>query len=168
MANDFRVNLYEKVTRLGVTTIRPVGPSGTGGGGWDGQRKMRGIVENATVIYSLGRSSNDERVFEVNMNGAPSFITDWAGLDDFNFVRVNKYARTVQEDGSRKWQYFGLYANSSARVVAANVATCVALQQNGVDQNGDDQGQECFRITMIDGEVFVTDRDGWNDIENEL
>ena len=172
MANDFRVNLYKRTVETGVAAIRPVGGSG-GNGGWDGQRKMRGIAENVTVIYALGLSSNDEQVFEVRMNGAKSFITDWAGLGDFDFVRINKYTRTLQPEGTEfegeyRYQYNGLYANSSARVVVANIASCISVQQNGVDDNGDDQGQECFKITMIDGESFVTDHDGWNAIQDSI
>jgi hypothetical protein len=172
MATDFRVNLYQRSTVDGAPAIVPVGGTG-GNGGWDGQRKMRGIAENITVIYALGLSSNDNETFEVKMNGARSFITDWDGLSSFNFVRVNKYAKTLQPEGSDfegtyKYQYFGISAGSSARVVAANVATCISIQVNGVDVNGEDQGQECFKITMIGGETFVTDHDGWSAIQDAI
>lgn len=173
MANDFRVNLYERSTEQGVTGIRPVPPSGTGGGGWSGQRQMRGIKENVTVVLALGLSLNDNQVFEVKMNGGRRFITDWAGIGNFDLIRVNKYTQTLQPEGTdfegtNRWQYFGIGARSSARVYVPNVASCVSLQQNGVNESGVDQGEECFRVTMIDGETFVTDRSGWDNIQGWL
>jgi hypothetical protein len=134
---------------------------------------MRGIRENITVISALGEASNGSNVFEVKMNGARSFITDWSGLGDFEFVRVNRYTRTLQPEGTEyegtyRYQYFGIGAGSSARVVPANIASAISIQQNGVDENGDDQGQECFKITMIDGEYFITDHDGWDAIQASI
>jgi len=161
MANFFRVNLYKRWSEAGVSAIRPVE------GGPLGQRKVRGNADNITLISALGLSSDDNQVFEVKINGAKPFITDWSGISDFgNFVRVNRYRRALQEDGTTKWQYFGIGQGSSARVVPQNVATAISVQVNGVDENGDDQGQECFRITLIDGTQFVTDHDGWDAIKN--
>jgi hypothetical protein len=162
--SDFKIKLYRRERRGGVDGIFPVGPSGTGGGGWDGQRNMRGVEDNVTLIYSLGLSVNDQEVFEVKMKGAKSFITDGEGLGDLDFERVNLYTRTLQPEGtafagSVKWQSYQF-----VRVYSPNVATCVSLQVNGVDENGDDQEQECFKVTMVDGDQFVTDRDGWNRI----
>lgn len=162
MTNFQEVNLYKRSTGGGVSAIHPVeGPLG--------QSKMRLNADSITVIYALGLNINDDNVFEVNMNGAKSFITDWAGVSDFYYVRVNKYTRTLQPEGTSfegmtKWQYFGIGSQSSARVFPPSVATVVSIHQNGVDANGDDQGQECFRVTMIDGTRFVTDLDGWNAI----
>jgi hypothetical protein len=166
MANFKRVDLYQKGTIAGVTAIRPVE------GGPLGQRRMRLNADHVTVIYALGVASNDSNVFEVNLNGAKSFITDWSGISDIgNFVRVNKYTLTKQPEGSSfegkyKWQYFGYGVASSARVVPNSVVSVVSVKANGVDQNGDDIGQECFRVTMIDGRSFVTDHDGWDTIRN--
>ena len=166
MANFQSINLYKSSKGGGVTAIRPVliGPGNP--------REIKVNGDNVTVIFSAGLDVNDDNVFTVNMNGAPSFITDWSGISDLNnFVRINLYTRTLQPEGSpfegdRKWQYFGIGAQSSARVVPQNVATGISLQQNGVDSNGNDQEQECFRVTMIDGTRFVTDLDGWNAIQN--
>ena len=166
MANFQRVNLYKRWTEVGVSAIRPVM------GGPLGQRKVRLNADKVTIIYALGVNIDDNNVFEVNMNGAKSFITDWNGIGDLNnWVRVNKYTRTLQPEGTDfegeyKYQYFGIGAQSSARVVPNNVATVISIQRNGVDADGHDQGQECFRVTMIDGTRFVTDHDGWDAIQN--
>lgn len=166
MADFKRVDLYQKGRVAGVTAIRPVedGPLG--------QRRMRLNADHVTVIYALGVASNDSNVFEVNLDGAKSFITDWNGISDIsNFVRINKYTLTLQPaespfEGQYKWQYFGTGVGSSARVVPMNVASCVSVKANGVDENGDDINQECFRVTMVDGRSFVTDHDGWDAIQN--
>ncbi|CAB4174837.1 hypothetical protein UFOVP1247_46 [uncultured Caudovirales phage] len=170
MANFQKVYLYEKSKIDGVTAIRPVGGSSNSNGGWDGQRNMRLNADNVTLITSLGRSINDVSVYNVKVNGAKDFITDTDGIAQFdNWKRINLFTRTLQPEGTDfegryKYQYFGYLAQSSARVVPQSVATVVSLQVTGVDVNGDDTGEECFRVTMIDGTRFVTDRNGYNDV----
>jgi hypothetical protein len=135
---------------------------------------MRLNSDHVTVIYALGEATNENSVFEVRVNGAKSFITDWDGINGEidNFVRVNKYTKTLQPAGTDfagqyKWQYFGSGVGSSARVVPNNVATAVSVREDGVDANGDAiNNGECFRITMVDGSTFVTDHDGWDAIQN--
>ena len=164
MANFQEVNLYKRWTEVGVSAIRPVMEDPMT------QRLVRLNADNVTTIYALGLNVTGGNVFEVNMDGAKSFITDWAGIGDLNnFVRINQYTRTLQPEGTDfegeyKYQYFGIGALSSARVVPDNVATVISIQQNGVDVDGIDQGQECFRVTMIDGTRFVTDQDGYDAI----
>lgn len=165
MANKFEVNLYERSRVAGVAAIRPVqdGP---------GQKQMQGIKENLTVIYVLGEATNGENVFEVRIKGAKSFITDSAGWNVFDVVRLNKYTRTLQPEGTDfegeyKYQYFGFRALSSVRVYPPNIATIVTLQQEGVDAGGN-ATETCFKVTMIDGETFVTDQSGITIIENWL
>lgn len=172
MAVNFqKVFLYEKSKIGGVTAIRPVGGSATTNGGWDHQRNMRLNADNVTLITSLGVDINDDNVFNVKVNGAKDFITDWAGISSFdNFVRIKLFTRTLQPEGTDfegryKYQYFGIGASSSARVVPQSVATVVSLQVTGVDEAGEDTTEECFRVTMIDGTRFVTDRDGYNAVD---
>ena len=174
MANFQKVYLYEKSRIDRVTAIRPVGGSSTTNGGWDGQRSMRLNADNVTLITSLGVDINDNNVFNVKVNGAKDFITDWDGISSFdNFVRIKLFTKTLQPEGSDfegkyKYQYFGISAQSSARVVPQSVATAVSLQVTGVDEDGEDTTEECFRVTMIDGTRFVTDRDGYNDVVDSV
>lgn len=173
MAVNFqKVFLYEKSKIGGVTAIRPVGGSATTNGGWDHQRNMRLNADNVTLITSLGVDIiNDNDVFNVKVNGAKDFITDLDGIDLFdNWVEINLYTRTLQPEGSDfegkyKYQYFG--TGASARVVPQSVATVVSLQVTGVDEAGEEgiDPAECFRVTMIDGTRFVTDREGYNDVK---
>lgn len=159
MANEFTVNLYERSIVGGVSAIRPIadGP---------GQKEISGIEQNATAVYTLGTATNEENVFEVKMNGAKSFITDSAGISVFDLVQLNKYTRTLQPagtdfEGEYKYQEFGI----DARVYVPNIATIVSLQQTGVDADGVET-DTCYRLTMIDGETFVTDAAGKTIIDN--
>lgn len=163
MANEFTVNLYERSTVTGVKAIRPIadGP---------GQKEISGVEENVTVVYTLGQATNGENVFEVKMNGGKSFITDSAGWLSLNVNRLNKYTRTLQPagtdfEGEYKYQYFGFRALSSVRVKIQNIATIVSLQQTGVDVDGVET-ETCYKVTMIDGESFVTDTSGKTIIDN--
>ena len=163
MANEFTVNLYERSVVGGVNGIRPIADG-------LGQAEITGVKENVTVVYALGQASNEENVFEVKMNGTRSFITDSAGWLDLDVNRLNKYTRTLQPagtdfEGEYKYQYFGFRALSSVRVKVPNIATIVSLQQTGVDVDGVET-ETCYKVTMIDGESFVTDASGKTIIDN--
>jgi hypothetical protein len=160
MANFEKVNLYTRSKQSGVSAIRLV---------------EDGVVPNTdtvTVIYSAGLSSTGDNVFTVNLDGGGNFITDWAGLGEIdNFDRVNKYTKTLQPEGTDfegtvKWQYNGIGNQSSARVNRDMVAKIVSLGVNGVDENGEDIGENCFRVTMVDGSTFVTDDAGYAVIDD--
>jgi hypothetical protein len=152
MANFERVNEYQSYTALGVTRIQTTGHG------------MRVNTEKVTTIYQEGIGYDGEtshNVFTVYLDGARSFVTDWAGIGTIGgWVRVNEYARIVLEDGTRILQY----TDHGMRVVPNNVVR-VYTAGLGYELDGETT-HECFKVTMVDGRSFITDWQGWQDIIN--
>jgi len=151
MANFVRVDEYRRQTSAGISTIQSTGHG------------MRLNTENVTMIYQAGigyDGLNDHNVFTVYLDGARSFITDWAGVQTIGeFVRVNEYDRIVQEDGSVLLQYtdhgIRVQPNTVVRVYTAGL---------GYELDGETT-HECFTVTLVDGRRFITDWSGWQAIE---
>jgi hypothetical protein len=156
MGSFLRVDGYVNQQRSGVKAIYP-----TGNG-------VRLNADEVTVAYSLGEASDESNVWEVYLDGARKFITNWNGLSDIqnerDLIRVNRYLPVVQENGTTLWQYIGYYANSSVRLYPAK-AVKVMSAGIGYEEDGETT-HNIFTVTMSDGNEFVTDWQGWQDIQN--
>ena len=158
MGNFLRVDEYRREKRSGGAS--EIYQTGNG---------MRVNADQCTVIYSAGKADDgDTNVFTVYLTGGSSFITDWTGIQDItnerDFVRVNRYQKVTQEDGTKIWQYLGWSVGSSARVFPDQV---VKVYQNGIGYEEDGEtDHNIFRVFLADGQSFVTDWDGWQDITN--
>jgi hypothetical protein len=148
MANYTNVNEYKRVRTSGSFAFRATGDQVT-----VNEDKVVLIYWAGTGYETNGTTTHE--VFTVELDGAPTIITDWAGIGDIgNFVRVNDYKKLVQEDGSVLRQYTG----RGARIVPNNVTKWVPIGTvYGQDPNDTYDG---FRVHLIDGSTVVTDQDG--------
>jgi hypothetical protein len=156
MGSFLRVDGYVNEQRSGVRAIYP-----TGNG-------VRLNADEVTVAYSLGEASDESNVFEVYVDGARSFITNWSGIQDISnereLIRVNRYLPVVQENGGIIWQYNGYFVNSSARLYPEKA---VKVMSAGIGYEADGEtDHNIFTVTMSDGNEFVTDWQGWQEIQN--
>jgi hypothetical protein len=153
MGNFLRVDEYRYEQRSGVRAT------------YDTGHGMRLNADQCTVIYPNGIAANENNVFTVYLNGAREFITDWSGIQDIDnersYVRVNRYKRVLQENGDIIWQYLGSEQGSSARVFPDQVVK-VYTAGIGFESDGETE-HNIFTVHMSDGQKFVTD---WSGIEN--
>lgn len=153
MGNFLRVDEYRYEQRSGVRAT------------YDTGHGMRLNADQCTVIYPNGIAANEDNVFTVYLNGAREFITNWSGIQDIDnersYVRVNRYKRVLQENGDVIWQYLGLEQGSSARVFPDQVVK-VYTAGIGFESDGETD-HNIFTVHMSDGQKFVTD---WSGIEN--
>jgi hypothetical protein len=154
MPNFERVNEYRKVKNSGVTRIQATGHG------------MRLYADEVTYIYTAGigyetNGTTTHNVFTVHLTNGRQFITDWDGVGIIdNTVRVNEYAKTLQEDGTLKLQY----TDHGVRVNPDNVVDIytagLGYELDGVTTH------ECFTVRMSTGEKFITDWAGIQDIQS--
>ena len=147
MANFKTVTEYRKVSDVRIQTT-----------GAD----IRVNADEITQINWAGigfDGGNDHNIFTVRLTNGRNFITDWAGIQSIdNFVRVNEYRKTKQEDGSTRFQY-------TTRGVRVRVNNIAFIREAGSGIDGESTN-DCYRVSLVNGESFVTDSDGVNDIEN--
>jgi hypothetical protein len=146
MANFQTVNVYQSNTYLGVSSIIAADEASV-------------IPGNLTYIRIGGDLPLGETAYRVYFEGAPSFLTDVAGINAISgWQRVNEYRRILQEDGTILLQYTGFRSGSSIRVnplaVARVYTSGIGYEPNGVDT------VDCFKVHLTDGSTFITDADG--------
>ena len=152
MANFERVNEYRSIRSGGATTIQTTGHG------------MRVYPDKVTYIYTAGIGYDgpiDHNVFTVHLTNGCKFITDWAGVGTINnHVRVNEYAKTLQEDGSLKLQY----TDHGVRVNPDNIVD-IYTAGLGYELDGTTT-HDAFTVRMNNGEKFITDWTGIQAIQN--
>jgi len=153
MANFERVNEYRSIRSGGVTTIQTTGHG------------MRVYPDKVTYIYTAGigyDGPTDHEVFTVHLTNGRKFITDWTGVGTINnHVRVNEYAKTLQENGVT---ILLQYTDHGIRVNPENVSD-IYTAGLGYELDGTTT-HEAFTVLMNNGEKFITDWSGIQAIQN--
>jgi hypothetical protein len=153
MPSITRVDEYRLIKSAGVSRIQTTGHG------------VRVYPEDVTYIYTAGigyDGPTSHNVFTVYLINGRSFITTWAGIETIgSTVRVNEYAMTLQENGSKLLQY----TDHGIRVNTANVSDIytagLGYELDGVTDH------ECFTVHMVNGQEFVTDWAGVTAINND-
>ena len=152
MPNFERVNEYRSIRSGGVTTTVYT------------THGMRVFPDKVSYIYTAGLGYDgptEHNVFTVHLLNGRKFITDWTGVGLINeHVRVNEYAQTLQEDGTTLLQY----TDHGIRVNPNNVSD-IYTAGLGYELDGETT-HECFKVRMVNGDTFITDWSGIQDIES--